>query len=46
MPFNKDFKPVALKDTNLFKGIKIGNMELNHRAVMPPLTRMRAKMPR
>ena len=45
MPFNKEFKPVALKDTNLFKGIKVGNMELNHRAVMPPLTRMRAKHP-
>nr|AEP22544.1 old yellow enzyme [Kazachstania lodderae] len=45
MPFVKDFKPVALRDTNLFKPIKIGNNQLLHRAVMPPLTRMRATYP-
>ncbi|EDO19585.1 hypothetical protein Kpol_1018p121 [Vanderwaltozyma polyspora DSM 70294] len=45
MPFVKDFKPIALKDTNLFKPIKIGNNELKHRAVLPPLTRMRAHHP-
>ena len=45
MSFNKDFKPVALGDTNLFKPIKVGNCELKHRAVYPPLTRMRASHP-
>ena len=45
MSFNKDFKPVALGDTNLFKPIKVGNCELKHRAVYPPLTRMRANHP-
>ncbi|KAK5962329.1 alkene reductase PWA37_000371 [Arxiozyma heterogenica] len=45
MPFVKDFTPVALKDTNLFKPIQIGDIELKHRAVMPPLTRMRAHHP-
>nr|4RNU_A Chain A, NADPH dehydrogenase 1 [Saccharomyces pastorianus]4RNU_B Chain B, NADPH dehydrogenase 1 [Saccharomyces pastorianus]4RNU_C Chain C, NADPH dehydrogenase 1 [Saccharomyces pastorianus]4RNU_D Chain D, NADPH dehydrogenase 1 [Saccharomyces pastorianus]4RNV_A Chain A, NADPH dehydrogenase 1 [Saccharomyces pastorianus]4RNV_B Chain B, NADPH dehydrogenase 1 [Saccharomyces pastorianus]4RNV_C Chain C, NADPH dehydrogenase 1 [Saccharomyces pastorianus]4RNV_D Chain D, NADPH dehydrogenase 1 [Saccha len=43
--FVKDFKPQALGDTNLFKPIKIGNNELLHRAVIPPLTRMRALHP-
>lgn len=42
MPFSKDFKPVALKDTEMFKPIKVGNMILPHRVVMAPLTRMRA----
>lgn len=45
MSFVADFKPIALGDTNLFKPIKIGNNELKHRVVMPPLTRMRAKYP-
>ncbi|CCH58833.1 hypothetical protein TBLA_0A10550 [Henningerozyma blattae CBS 6284] len=45
MPFVKDFTPVALKDTNLFKPIKVGDNELKHRAVLPPLTRMRAHHP-
>ncbi|EDO17969.1 hypothetical protein Kpol_1054p16 [Vanderwaltozyma polyspora DSM 70294] len=45
MPFVQDFKPIALKDTNMFKPIKIGNTELKHRAVLPPLTRMRAHHP-
>ena len=45
MSFVKDFKPEALKDTNLFKPMKIGNMELDHRAVMAPLTRLRAHYP-
>ncbi|CAL9733956.1 NADPH dehydrogenase 2 [Monosporozyma servazzii] len=45
MPFSKDFKPVPLKDTNLFKPIQIGKMQLQHRAVYPPLTRMRAHYP-
>lgn len=45
MSFVKDFKPIALGDTNLFKPIKIGNNELKHRVVMPPLTRMRAHHP-
>ncbi|CCE61305.1 hypothetical protein TPHA_0A02230 [Tetrapisispora phaffii CBS 4417] len=45
MPFVADFKPIALKDTNLFKPIKVGNCELSHRAILPPLTRMRATHP-
>lgn len=42
MPFSKDFTPMALKDTEMFKPIKVGNMTLPHRVVMAPLTRMRA----
>lgn len=42
MPFVKDFTPVPLADTNLFKPIQIGDIKLNHRAVMPPLTRLKA----
>ncbi|CAL9735594.1 NADPH dehydrogenase 1 [Monosporozyma servazzii] len=45
MPFSKDFTPVPLADTNLFKPIRIGKMQLQHRAVCPPLTRMRAHYP-
>lgn len=45
MSFVENFKPLALADTNLFKPIKIGNDELKHRAVMAPLTRMRATHP-
>lgn len=45
MPFVKDFKPESLKDTNMFKPMKIGHTEVLHRAVMPPLTRMRAHHP-
>ncbi|KAL3228572.1 NADPH dehydrogenase 2 [Nakaseomyces bracarensis] len=45
MAFTKDFTPVALKDTNLFKPMKIGNFEVQNRAAMPPLTRMRAHHP-
>ncbi|CCH63010.1 hypothetical protein TBLA_0I03570 [Henningerozyma blattae CBS 6284] len=45
MPFIKEFNPVALNDTNLFKPIKVGNNELKHRAILPPLTRMRAQTP-
>ncbi|QLL32353.1 hypothetical protein HG536_0C05220 [Torulaspora globosa] len=45
MSFVENFKPIALGDTNLFKPIKIGNNELKHRVVMPPLTRMRAHHP-
>lgn len=45
MPFVEDFKNVPLQDTNLFKPTKIGNTEVSHRAVMAPLTRLRAKFP-
>ena len=45
MPFVKDFEPVSLENTNLFKPIKLGNTELPHRVVMAPLTRMRASHP-
>ncbi|CAI7377529.1 ASB_collapsed_G0054540.mRNA.1.CDS.1 [Saccharomyces cerevisiae] len=45
MPFVKGFEPISLRDTNLFEPIKIGNTQLAHRAVMPPLTRMRATHP-
>ncbi|CDH15933.1 probable NADPH dehydrogenase 2 [Zygosaccharomyces bailii ISA1307] len=40
--FTDRTKPQALGDTNLFKPIKVGKLELAHRVVMPPLTRMRA----
>ncbi|SSD61752.1 uncharacterized protein SCODWIG_03513 [Saccharomycodes ludwigii] len=45
MPFIQDFKPIALKDSNLFKPIKVGNNELPQRVAMAPLTRMRAHHP-
>lgn len=45
MSFVQDFKPIALGNTNLFKPVKIGNKELKHRVVMPPLTRFRANYP-
>lgn len=45
MPFVQDYKPIPLKNTNLFKPIKIGNTTVQHRVVMPPLTRMRAHHP-
>lgn len=45
MPFNQEFKNVPLKDTELFKPIKVGNINLTHRVAMAPLTRMRALYP-
>lgn len=45
MPFSSDFEPVALKNTELFKPIKIGKITLPHRVVMAPLTIMRALHP-
>ncbi|SCU80487.1 LANO_0B00276g1_1 [Lachancea nothofagi CBS 11611] len=45
MTFIENFEPVSLKDTNLFKPIKIGNALLQHRAVLAPLTRVRAEIP-
>ncbi|CCF58951.1 hypothetical protein KAFR_0F03550 [Kazachstania africana CBS 2517] len=45
MPFIKDYTPVDLKDSLLFKPMKVGNVEVQHRAVMPPLTRFRAQEP-
>lgn len=41
MSFTKRFQPVPLGDTNLFKPIQVGNIQLNHRVVMAPLTRRR-----
>ncbi|KAF4308956.1 putative NADH:flavin oxidoreductase NADH oxidase protein [Botryosphaeria dothidea] len=38
---NPSFPP--LKDTALFKPVQLGKLELNHRVVLAPLTRMRAK---
>ncbi|CCK70063.1 alkene reductase KNAG_0D03170 [Huiozyma naganishii CBS 8797] len=43
--FQTSFAPVAFRDTNLFKPIKVGSMELAHRVVMAPLTRWRALHP-
>ena len=45
MSFATNLKTVALGETNLFKPIKLGNCELKHRVVLPPLTRMRAHHP-
>ncbi|SCU92822.1 LAME_0F01640g1_1 [Lachancea meyersii CBS 8951] len=46
MPFVPDFKPLPLKDTNLFKPMVVGDTHVQHRAVMCPLTRMRAHTPK
>lgn len=40
--FTNRVSPVALGNTKLFKPIKVGAIELPHRVVMAPLTRMRA----
>ncbi|KAF0274322.1 hypothetical protein FOG51_00696 [Hanseniaspora uvarum] len=41
--FDQRYTPVELKNTNLFKSIKLNdNVTLQHRAVMAPLTRLRA----
>lgn len=41
MTVQQDFTPKALKDTVLFKPMKIGNIEISNRIVLAPLTRMR-----
>ncbi|CEP60477.1 alkene reductase LALA0_S01e11804g [Lachancea lanzarotensis] len=46
MPFVADFNPIALKDSNLFKPLTIGDTVVQNRAVMAPLTRMRAHTPK
>lgn len=46
MTFVEGFKPIALKDTNLFKPIKVGKTVLRNRAVLCPLTRLRASQSR
>lgn len=40
--YDKRYTPVNLKDSNLFKSIKVGKLELPQRVVMAPITRMRA----
>ena len=45
MSFVNSYTPVSFKDTNMFKPIKVGHTEVLQRAVMPPLTRMRAQHP-
>ncbi|CCK72116.1 alkene reductase KNAG_0J00330 [Huiozyma naganishii CBS 8797] len=45
MAFLKGVEPLAWKDTKLFEPIKVGNVQLEHRAVMAPLSRMRAEYP-
>ncbi|CDF89214.1 ZYBA0S03-11848g1_1 [Zygosaccharomyces bailii CLIB 213] len=40
--FTTRVKPVPLEDTNLFRPLKVGDLELPHRVVMAPLTRLRA----
>lgn len=40
-----NFEADALNKTNLFKPLKVGKSELQHRAVLAPLTRMRALYP-
>lgn len=41
MSFRESFTPVALKDTDVFKPLKVGSNTLSHRVVLAPLTRMR-----
>lgn len=43
--FTERFVPTSLGDTNLFRPLKLGNLDLSHRIVMPPLTRLRATQP-
>ena len=45
MSFVDSYKPIAFKGTNMFKPMKVGHTEVQHRVVMPPLTRMRASSP-
>ncbi|CCD24901.1 alkene reductase NDAI_0E00850 [Naumovozyma dairenensis CBS 421] len=45
MPLVKDYTPVPLANTDLFKPLKVGNTTVEHRVVMAPLTRMRAHAP-
>ncbi|SMN22503.1 similar to Saccharomyces cerevisiae YPL171C OYE3 Conserved NADPH oxidoreductase containing flavin mononucleotide (FMN) [Maudiozyma saulgeensis] len=45
MSFTDSFKPISFKGSNMFKPMKVGNTVVQHRAVMPPLTRMRATAP-
>lgn len=45
MSFVPDFSPVPLRDTNLFQPTIVGKCQLEHRLVMPPLSRFRAKYP-
>ncbi|GAV55269.1 hypothetical protein ZYGR_0AS05930 [Zygosaccharomyces rouxii] len=40
--FTDRVQPVSLAHTNLFEPIKVGDIELAHRVVMAPLTRVRA----
>lgn len=45
MPFIKDYKPIALGDTNLFKPLKLGDFNLSHRVVQLPVNRKRIVAP-
>ncbi|SMN20642.1 similar to Saccharomyces cerevisiae YHR179W OYE2 Conserved NADPH oxidoreductase containing flavin mononucleotide (FMN) [Maudiozyma saulgeensis] len=45
MTFVSDFKPEPLANTNLFKPIKLGGLNLSHRVVMSPMARFRASSP-
>ncbi|KAL6941832.1 NADPH dehydrogenase [Hanseniaspora osmophila] len=40
--YDKRYTPINLKDSNLFKSIKVGKLQLPQRVVMAPLTRIRA----
>ncbi len=40
--YDQRIQPLSLKDTNLFKPIKLGDIEVSHRVVLAPLTRLRA----
>ncbi|KAL6950251.1 hypothetical protein ACO0QE_000927 [Hanseniaspora vineae] len=40
--YDKRYTPVNFKDSNLFKPIKIGSLDLPQRIALAPLTRMRA----
>lgn len=40
--YDESVKPVSYEDTNLFKPIKLGDIELSHRVVLAPLTRLRS----
>lgn len=41
MPFKTGFNPVELRNTEVFKPVKLGAHELKHKVVLAPLTRFR-----
>ncbi|SMN22501.1 similar to Saccharomyces cerevisiae YHR179W OYE2 Conserved NADPH oxidoreductase containing flavin mononucleotide (FMN) [Maudiozyma saulgeensis] len=45
MPFSTIVKPTSFEGTNMFNPLKLGDTTVLHRAVLAPLTRMKASYP-